>query len=324
MNFPTHSLLRLMFCVWLLSVLAPTGRAQQSQVPHTAATSTQGINYPDTTKGLEQLGRDLISGVKNKDTKSVTAIVLSMMLPDPAAFYHHTFGDFSGTKEIASYQQDRAKLPLSIVALFKRAIDEKATTVEAKRFELDCDDNDGEDTFPVLDARVNKTPLYDLRLFTGAKYLRLWPMAYVDGAFRYVGEPHPWEYFAPLAGTAAPSPTQSAAPPPEANTQQKGATGQSISRVRQGGTVVAAKIVKQVVPYYPDLARRERVQGTVRLHAVIAKDGKISQLNVIRGFCSLSASSLEAVRQWRYTPTLLLGQPVEVDTTIDVIFQLKP
>ena len=74
---------------------------------------------------------------------------------------------------------------------------------------------------------------------------------------------------------------------------------------------------------YPPLARQTRINGTVRLHAIIAKDGSIQQLEVISGHPLLQQSALDAVRQWRYQPTLLNGEPVEVDTTIDVIFTLN-
>ena len=61
----------------------------------------------------------------------------------------------------------------------------------------------------------------------------------------------------------------------------------------------------------------------VRLHAIIGKDGSVMQLEVISGHPLLVDAALNAVRQWVYQPTLLEGKPVEVDTTIDVIFQLS-
>jgi len=93
--------------------------------------------------------------------------------------------------------------------------------------------------------------------------------------------------------------------------------------VRIGGQVQAAKIVNRVQPVYPPLARQTRISGTVRLHAIISKDGAIQQLEVISGHPLLQQAALDAVRQWRYQPTLLNGEPVEVDTTIDVIFSLN-
>jgi protein TonB len=95
------------------------------------------------------------------------------------------------------------------------------------------------------------------------------------------------------------------------------------SRIKVGGNVTAARIVNRTAPLYPALARQTRISGTVRLHAIIAKDGTVQQLEVLSGHPLLVQAALDAVRQWRYQPTLLNGEPVEVDTTVDVIFSLN-
>jgi protein TonB len=105
-----------------------------------------------------------------------------------------------------------------------------------------------------------------------------------------------------------------AAPPPPKPAQQ---------RIRQGGQVQAAKLMNKVQPLYPPLARQTRISGTVRLHAIIAKNGTVEQLEVISGHPLLVQAALDAVRQWKYQATTLNGEAVEVDTTIDVIFSLN-
>jgi periplasmic protein TonB len=102
-------------------------------------------------------------------------------------------------------------------------------------------------------------------------------------------------------------------PPPKAATP---------ARIKQGGNVTAASIIAQTRPLYPALARQARIQGNVVLHAIIDKDGKVAQLEVISGHPLLVQSALDAVKQWRYKPTLLNGDPVEVDTTITVTFTM--
>jgi periplasmic protein TonB len=96
----------------------------------------------------------------------------------------------------------------------------------------------------------------------------------------------------------------------------------TVSRVRVGGAVQAAKLVNRVQPMYPPLARQTRISGTVKLHAIIGKDGTVQSLTVESGHPLLVQAALDAVRQWRYQPTLLNGEPVDVDTEIDVIFSL--
>ncbi len=93
--------------------------------------------------------------------------------------------------------------------------------------------------------------------------------------------------------------------------------------LRVGGNVQAAMLINKITPIYPPLARQTRISGTVRLHAIISKDGTVQQLEVLSGHPLLQQAALDAVRQWRYRPTLLNGEPVEVDTTIDVIFSLN-
>jgi len=107
-----------------------------------------------------------------------------------------------------------------------------------------------------------------------------------------------------------------------------GSSGSAIKvpRVKLGGDVQAAKILEKKIPVYPEEAKAAGVQGTVMLHAVIGMDGKPESLRVMNEQIDpeLARAALEAVSQWRYQPTLLNGQPIEVDTTIMVNFSLQP
>jgi len=93
-------------------------------------------------------------------------------------------------------------------------------------------------------------------------------------------------------------------------------------RIRVGGNVQQAKLLHQAMPVYPKIAKDAHVEGTVVLHAIIAKDGSVKQLNYVSGPPLLMKSAMDAVQQWVYEPTKLAGEPVEVDTTITVIFTL--
>ncbi|HMD09212.1 MAG TPA: M56 family metallopeptidase [Candidatus Acidoferrum sp.] len=98
------------------------------------------------------------------------------------------------------------------------------------------------------------------------------------------------------------------------------------SRLSIGGTVQAAKIITRVQPVYPESARSAGISGTVVLHAVIGMDGKPLSLRVKNSQIDpdLARSAVEAVSQWRYSPTLLNGEPIEVDTIITVNYSLAP
>jgi protein TonB len=93
-------------------------------------------------------------------------------------------------------------------------------------------------------------------------------------------------------------------------------------RVRVSAGVTSGLLVRKVNPNYPPLARQARIQGTVVLHAVISKDGSIENLTLVSGHPMLAPSAIEAVKQWKYKPYLLNGEPVEVDTEVQVNFTL--
>ncbi|HUE52459.1 MAG TPA: energy transducer TonB [Terriglobales bacterium] len=94
-------------------------------------------------------------------------------------------------------------------------------------------------------------------------------------------------------------------------------------RVRVSQGVTQGLLLRKVQPAYPPLARQARIQGSVLLQAEISKDGSIENLHLISGHPMLAPAAIEAVKQWKYRPYILNGEPVEVDTQITVIFSLS-
>ena len=93
--------------------------------------------------------------------------------------------------------------------------------------------------------------------------------------------------------------------------------------VRPGGVIKAPQKVHNVAPVYPQIAQAARVSGTVILEALIAEDGSVRDVKVMRSVPLLDAAAGDAVRQWRFTPTLLNGVPVQVIMTVTVTFNLN-
>jgi protein TonB len=110
-----------------------------------------------------------------------------------------------------------------------------------------------------------------------------------------------------------------APPPPPPPVEQK----KTVQRIRVGGQVQQANLIRQPKPVYPPLAKQARIQGVVRFEAIIGKDGTIQNLRLVSGHPLLVPAAQEAVKQWLYKPTLLNGEPVEVATVIDVNFTLS-
>jgi protein TonB len=92
--------------------------------------------------------------------------------------------------------------------------------------------------------------------------------------------------------------------------------------VRVSSGVVAALLLQKTLPVYPAIPKAAGIQGTVTLQATISKAGTIENLRVVSGPAMLQMAALDAVKTWRYRPYLLNGEPVEVETTVNVVFTL--
>jgi protein TonB len=101
----------------------------------------------------------------------------------------------------------------------------------------------------------------------------------------------------------------------------RGPREEGTSRVSVVSRLEEARLVNRVEPIYPKIAIISGIRGEVKLHAIIARDGSIQSLNVTSGHPVLAAAAVDAVRQWRYQPYILNGNPVEVDTLITVNFR---
>lgn len=98
------------------------------------------------------------------------------------------------------------------------------------------------------------------------------------------------------------------------------------ARVRLGGEIQASKLLNKVQPVYPAAAKTAGIEGTVTLHAIIGTQGNPLSLRVMNSRIDpeLARAAVEAVSKWRFSPTLLNDEPIEVDTTIMVNFKLLP
>jgi protein TonB len=95
-----------------------------------------------------------------------------------------------------------------------------------------------------------------------------------------------------------------------------------VKRIRVSQGVTQGMVLRKIEPAYPKLALSARVTGVVLLKAIISKEGEIKELQVVSGHPILVPAAIDAVKQWRYRPYLLNGEPVEVETNITVTFQI--
>ena len=93
--------------------------------------------------------------------------------------------------------------------------------------------------------------------------------------------------------------------------------------IRVGGNVQESKLIRRVDPVYPELAKRARVEGRVILIVTVDEEGRVADIKLSQGHPLLNEAAISAVKQWRYSPTLLNGEPVPVTATVTVFFNLK-
>ncbi len=273
-----------------------------SSPPSSAKMASVSIpSYPDNTKGLQNLVKDMLKLEKEGDQQQLVLYEKSLALPDPDDWFKSVFGEDLGARMTVASAALRAAAKIHTADMLAAQLAEKQTDVEAVRFDDSCNLRATATEYPFLLLRQKPEHLYDVR-FLGTSNVSLWTyFAYVDGGFRYVGNFKKTELG-----------VREAQRPPDPDV-----------RIRVGGTVAAAKLIHQVVPVYPQEAKSLGMQGAVILHAIIGKDGSIQDLYLNEGQCLLTQSAMDAVRKWKYSPTTLNGNPVEVDTTIQVIYTLQ-
>ena len=103
----------------------------------------------------------------------------------------------------------------------------------------------------------------------------------------------------------------------------KSAVPAPVKRIRIASRVAEANLIHDVVPQYPPEAGRARIEGTVVLMAVIGKDGSVKDVRIENGLPILAQAAIDAVKQWRYRPYMIDGEPVEVDSRITINFTLS-
>lgn len=292
----------LAFCILLAAPACIAQNPPQPAPPAAAATAVTIPSYPDSEQGLQKLLGDMTKLIKEGGTQTLAAYAKSRALPNADAWFVSVFGSDLGPDYVAASQKQRSTVATLVPATLAALLKQGRTRIEAHKFEASCDPFASDKEYPLLLRRNHAAPLYDARFLNTSSMASVWSyFAYVDGRFRYVGN-------LPAQVSPAPGKRQPPPEPPE--------------KILVGGIVQSAKIIRQKMPEYPAQARDAHIQGDVVIHAIIGKDGQIHDMEIIQGICSLSEAALAAVKHWTYSPTLLAGNPVEVDTTITVVFKL--
>jgi len=265
--------------------------------------------YPEKSGGLDKELHDLLKARKAADKATEDAILRSFILPDPEKWFTQTFGPDAGEHMAEQYIPVSHAMVQILKGTFERLEDMKFNDIDIRKFDQACDQHADDYVYPLLLARLEPAPLYEATFRNGNSYQQMNSFVFVDGAFRYIGRINIPDslLFDELRHKSSDSPAAAKATKP----------------VKLGGNVAAGRLLKRVPPVYPEDARRNYVQGTVRLLAVIEEDGSIGELRVAKGVCALSKAAMDAVKQWKYQPFVVNGQNVRIYTTVETVFTLN-
>ncbi|MFZ0213641.1 MAG: energy transducer TonB [Candidatus Acidiferrales bacterium] len=264
-----------------------TGQVAVAGQPGAAARSASIPSYSESSGGLTKMMKEILDLAKRGDNAGLTTYYNALILPNPDSWFASQFGAADAT----SFAQNYANMPQFMPEIFTSALEPgagmKFDHVEVYRFKDACDSRAGESEYPILAAREQQsTPLYEVRFVKDTTYRLLFPFAYVDGGFRYLGN----------LTIIAPKNQIAVEPSPDGSRPD----------------IQYPKVIHQVPPVYPSGFDQRRNNGLVKLWGVIGIDGTVSNLHVIEGTCAFAKATIDAYKKWRYTPLMVNGKAQEM------------
>ncbi|MGB6821003.1 MAG: energy transducer TonB [Candidatus Acidiferrales bacterium] len=235
-------------------------------------------SYPDSAGGLTKMMKQMLALSGHGENQELNGYYHALLLPSPDSWFASQFGDRDGTRFAQNYQGVEQSLPALFANTLQTETGLKYDTVEVIRFKDACTNEANETEYPVLVAREQQsTALYEVRFLKNNGYRELFPFAYVDGGFRYLG-----------------------------NLQIQAPQNHFL-----GNDVQPPKLIKEVQAIYPTGFNMPGNTGNVKLWGVIGTDGTVRDLHVIHGTCPYVKATIDAVKKWRFTPLMVDGKPQE-------------
>jgi TonB family protein len=292
-----RSMLKSMFLIALAVIIFKT--------PTNAAPGVE-----DSPAGLKNQIEKILTAARDQNSKQFDILVSELQIPDDANWFKTTFGEDQGQKLGPTYKNSWVEFEGYLIESFQDLNGEKKPGVEVRslpgkdeiasvRPGVEVRSLPGKDEIasvrPVIEDAIIPIQLYNVDVSTRHRGVSALPgvYVYVEGSFRVIN----WRTL-------------------------RGLPNVKESRIRIGGDVAGPALVHSVAPEYPQVAKAQHIKGTVVLRVIIGYDGDVEEVQYVSGPTELLNSAEDAVRQWRYKPTLLSGDPVEVDTTISVVYRL--
>jgi hypothetical protein len=295
-----------------------TAQTQKSPAPVRAGQPGAESSDPGHANEMARQLQAVLDAHKLGDTPRFNALIDGFSLSEPEKWLADNFGAEKALQLATEYEGALSNFQSHITWVAESWASNSPLELRVEPTELAKPTVDvGPETAPPKPLAPMEIKSFRFTVKYGDQSLPSWvdSFVYEDGALRFIGGAHPF-WAEELQGLRTPQPTSTI----DSGGQASKPT--TVQRIRVGGNVQEAKALHMVQPVYPADAKYAHIQGTVVLHGVIGKDGSITQLDLISGPPLLIKSAMDAVWQWKYQTTLLSGNPVEVDTTISVVFTL--
>jgi TonB family protein len=281
----------------VLALACPVVSAQEAP----KADSSPGAppaTIPESEAGLQNQLERILDVERKGNRKEVEAAIDELEMPEDAGWFTQVFGPEIGAKMAATYKLTWGSYRDHLSSQFQSEAEVKALSVRVIVHPEGSGHSSDFIASHVISDMKAPAPLYMASGLTAEGQTRILPgfYVYVQGSFRIVSS----QTFYALPGVRP-------------------------LRIRVGGNVAKSNLIYQAIPTYPAEAKKKFLVGTVVLHAIIAADGTVQKLEVANPtevHPLLCQAAMDAVKQWRYKHTFLNGDPVELDTTISVVFTL--
>jgi hypothetical protein len=274
-----------------LLLLAP-GMAMSKLRTEIAYAAPSPAATPESSSGLQTQLESILRIAKDKNSNQLDDLVSGLRIPESANWFSATFGEELGSSLAATYKDSWKNYQYAVAQMFRENPSGKHFQVFVKEYSPSSPVPS--DSFIQAILQNSKIPL---KLYTAGvgkdRPTNTLPGIYVycQGSFRVVN----WRTFYGLPNVKP-------------------------ARIRVGTSVAMSQLIRQVNPVNSPEVRQKHLQGTVVLHIVIDRDGSVMKADPVSGPSELVKESEDAVRQWLFKPTLLNGDPVEVDSTISIVF----
>jgi TonB family protein len=308
----------LMIAVVLAALARPT-LAQEKNAP-SASQAQVSSPYPNTADGLKQFLQDVLAAAKTGDTQKVAVFVKDMEIPNYETWFYKTFPADSAKSWVGPYGANLDRNERSMQELFAQ-LSQKEGELFARKVNDSPEPGKGLE-WGMLQSLRQPVDIYFASWkkpgdATTSRGDRVGYFMFIEGKFRW----NSLISFARISTTGTSEPLaapQTLSPTQPPSVQQSETQG----RIHVAQEVSQAMIVSRVPPRYPRDAIAKGVQGKVNMLAVISKTGDVEDLRVIDGDPLLTSAAINAVKQWKYRPYLVQSGPVEMETTISVIFTI--